>query len=153
MNQSGISVIMLNHATILTDAPNSAVIAWSSAASYIDVNENQSWSNDEPKGPFPVAVNLRAGKGTVAIISDPSIIISSMVGKDENYQFIRYLTSNDSEILIDRSHLSKTPLDVSKIKLLDARAVLSNPYALVGITALIFVVVSRYTLWKGETIG
>ena len=56
------------------------------------------------------------------------------------------------EILVDRSHLTKTPLDVSKTRLSKAREVMSSPPVLLGITAMIFVVVSRYTLKKGETI-
>ena len=83
----------------------------------------------------------------------PSIIINTMVGRDDNYAFMTYLTHRKGEpkkILIDRSHLTKTPLDVSKTRLARAREVVSSPHALLGITAMIFVFVSRYTLKKGE---
>ncbi|MFC1966913.1 DUF4350 domain-containing protein [Chloroflexota bacterium] len=153
---SGISTIMLNHATTLINLEETQVIAWSSKASFVDMDENETWSQNEPKGPFPVAAKFRFGKGTLAIVSDSSIIISSMVGRDDNYRFIEYLTrynGEQKEMLVDRSHLSKTPLDVSKTRLTSARERLSNPYALVGITAVIFMMVSRYTLKKGETIG
>jgi len=66
------------------------------------------------------------------------------------------LTSRNGEqmgILVDRSHLTKAPLDVSKTGLINTREVLSSPYALLGVTAMIFVTVSRYTLKKEETIG
>ena len=151
-----INSIVLNHATILTNTEETHVIAWSSTASFLDSDENESWNQGEVKGPFPVAAKLRSRKGTVIAISDPSIIISGMVNRGDNYRFIKYLTQHDverEEILIDRSHLSKAPLDVSKIRLIDTREVLSNPYALIGITAVIFVVVSRYTLPKGVTVG
>ncbi len=156
VKESGIDVIMLNHATTLTGAIESEAIAWSSSASFLDINENGSWDNDEPKGPFVVAVEFRLGKGTLALVSDPSTIINAMVGKDDNHDFIRYLTHRKGEqksILVDHSHLTKTPLDASKTRLTDTREVLSSPYALLGMIAMIFVVVSRYTLKKGETIG
>ena len=155
---SGIDAIMLNHATTLTNVPESAAIAWSSDYSFLDIDENGSLGQDETKGPFTVAAELRLGKGTLALASDPSIMINSMVGRDDNRQFISYLISRQGEqkkILIDRSHLipGKAPLDISRIKLSDTTKILSSPYALVGILAMIFVVVSRHTLKKGGTIG
>ena len=128
----------------------------SSKASFLDTDEDEYLGQDEVKGPLPVAAKYKSNKGTVYVVSDPSIIISSMVDRDDNYRFIEYLTTRNGEqddILIDRSHLSKTPLDISKSRLLAAREVLSNPYALIGITAIIFAVVTRYTLRKGETSG
>ncbi len=151
--ESGINVIVLNHATTLTGVVASETIAWSSGTSFLDINENESWDQDEPKGPFPVAAQLHLGKGMVAIASDPSIMINSMVDRDDNYAFIQYLISHNGEemdVLIDNSHLTEAPLDTSKKGLRSGREMLSSPYALVGIIALIFVGVSRYTLWKGE---
>lgn len=156
VKESGVEVIVLNHATSLTDVAESSVIAWSSGSSFLDINQSGAWDPGEPKGPLAVAAEFRLGKGTVALVSDPSIMLNSMVGRDDNYSFIRYLTGHEGEqkgMLIDSSHLTKAPLDVSKTRLIDSREVLSSPYALVGITALIVVVVSRYTLKKGETIG
>ena len=139
VKESGIDIITLNHATTI-----------------LDLNENESWDEDEPKGPFPVAVEFDFGKGTVALASDPSIIINTMVGRDDNYNFARYLAHHkgeQEEILFDHSHLTETPLDASKTRLMIAREAASSPYALVGIMAIIFAVVSGYTLKKGEIIG
>lgn len=156
VKESGVNVILLNHATILTNVAPSETIVWSSAASFLDRNENDSWDEDEPKGPFVVATEFRLGQGRLALVADPSIMINSMVGRDDNYSFIRYLTRREGkqeQFLVDYSHLTRAPLDVSKTRLIDTRKILSSPYALVGITALVFMVVSRYTLKKGETIG
>ena len=155
VRKNGIDVIVLNHATTLTNVEEAEVIAWSSTTSFLDINENESWDEDEPKGPFPVAAKLRLGKGMLILASDPSIMINSMVGRDDNYSFMRYLTSHKGEqkrILIDNSHLTQTPLDVSKTRLNKVREILSSPYPVLGFVALVFVVVSRYTLRKGETI-
>ncbi len=156
IRESGIRGVMLNHATALANVEESQVIAWSSSASYLDTNGNESWNEDEPNGPLPIAARFSSGKGTVAVVSDPSIMINSMVSRDDNYAFMEYLTSHNGkqkDILIDRSHLTMAPLDVSKTRLASGREILSSPYALVGILALIFVVVSRYTLKKGELVG
>jgi len=156
VKENGIDVIMFNHATTLTNVIELEAIAWSSSTSFLDINENQSWDEGEPKGPFVVAAEFRLGKGTVALVSDPSITINNMVGRDDNYAFIRYLARHGDEgkgMLFDSLHLTKSPLDVSKSRLIDIQEVLSSPYALLGIIAMIFIVVSRYTLKKGEVIG
>ncbi|MBI4180908.1 MAG: hypothetical protein HY528_03155 [Chloroflexi bacterium] len=155
LKESGIATIVLNHATSLTNVEPAKVIAWSSTASFLDTNENGSWDGGELKGPFVVAAELRLGQGTLALVADPSIMINSMVGRDDNYGFIRYLTrrgDEQEEVLVDNSHLTKMPLDVSKTRVTGGREMLSSPYALLGITALIFVVVSRYTIKKGGNI-
>ncbi len=90
VKESGIDVIMLNHATTLTNVIESEAIAWSSSASFLDINEDGSWEQGEPKGPLAVATEFRLGQGTLALVSDPSIMINTMVDRDGNYSFIRY---------------------------------------------------------------
>lgn len=156
LNNTGVKAVMLDHATAILDATNMDVLAWSSSTSFLDLNDNGSWEEGEPKGPFPVAAEFRFGKGTVDVVSDPSIMINSVYGRDDNYQFMKYLLSRQGGIektLIDNSHLTTAPLDVSKTRLTEARQVLSTPYAVIGVLALIFVAVSGYTLRKGETFG
>jgi len=155
VNESGIEVILLNHATALTNIPESAQIAWSSSSSFLDINENQILDPDEPEGPFIIAAEFRLSNGTLALVSDPSILLNTMIDRDDNYSFIEYLTryQENKEILISTTCIPKVPLDTSKMILIDSRRVLSNPYALVGITAFVFVIVSRYTLKKEDIIG
>ena len=156
IEESGVKVLVLNHATSLTNVAESDVIAWSSSSSFLDLDEDESWWQLEPKGPFPVAARFKLGKGTVTLVSDPSIVINSMLRKDDNYSFVKHLAGSGSgpeQILIDRSHLQKDPRDESKIGLTNLRTVFSTPYPLLGLTAIVFIVVSRYTLKKGETIG
>ncbi|MBN2187007.1 MAG: hypothetical protein JW732_06115 [Dehalococcoidia bacterium] len=155
LEESGIKVLVLNHATSLTNVAESDVIAWSSSSSFLDLDEDESLRN-EPQGPFPVAAKLKLGKGTVALVSDPSIMINSMVRKDDNYSFVQYLTGSTpqaEQLLIDRSHLQKDQRDESQTGLTNLRSVFSMPYPLLGLTAVVFIVVFRYTLKKGETIG
>ncbi|MFC1904337.1 DUF4350 domain-containing protein [Chloroflexota bacterium] len=156
VKENDINMIMLNHATTITNFTESEAIAWSSSASFLDINEDEEWNEGEPEGPFAVAGEFRFGKGTLVLVSDPSIVINAMVGMDDNYDFVGYLTRHKGEqerVLVDISHLNKAPLDVSKTRLTNTRQVLSSPYALLGITAAIFVVVSRYTLKKERSNG
>jgi hypothetical protein len=154
MEGSGVELVMLNHATGLVDTDDVTIIAWSSSASFIDANGNGVEDEGEVPGPWPVAAETRLGRGRLVMVSDPSTIINTMVGRDDNYAFINHLIESGGEpvaILVDRAHLHRTPLDVSQARLDDTRAVLSSPYALVGITAMVFAVTAGYTLKKGET--
>ncbi len=156
VKESGVNVIMLNHATSLSDTDEQKIIAWSSSAGFLDINENGSWDEGELKGPFPVSAEMKVGRGKVILISDPSVIINTMVGRDDNYKFVEYLLKYGAErlsILVDSSHLDKTPLDVSKRRLIDTRDLFSNPYFLVGVTAMVFAIISAYALKKGEKVG
>jgi hypothetical protein len=156
VKENGINVVVLNHATTLTDVEQTEVLAWSSETSFLDINDNGSWDESEPEGPFPIAARASFGRGKVTVVSDPGIMINSMLGRDDNYSFIRYLTASQGEqnsILVDSSHFEKTTLDASKTWAANAREILSTPYPMLGVVALIFIVVSRYTLKIGEASG
>ena len=152
VKNSGVNVIVFDHGTALTDVASSNVIAWSSAASFLDTEGKGNWSQGEPKGPLPVAASFRLGQGTVDIVSDPSIIISSMMGRDDNYRFVAYLVGG-RQVLFDSSSLPKAPLDQSKTALLSFRQLLADPYILVIITAATTVIVSAHTLRRRETVA
>jgi hypothetical protein len=153
LKETGIEAVAFNHGTILTNVDNSAPIAWSSDKSFLDANSDGAFNNGEPTGPFIVGARVNLGKGRVDIISDPSLIINSMTDKNDNDKFVNYLIHDYGQpdnIVLDRSHLSKSPLDTSKMRLNTARAILSNPYVLVGIVAVVFVIITRYTYKRGE---
>ncbi len=149
IEKEGIKVVVFNHATVLTDVAESDVIAWSSAASFLDFDKNDDWSPAEEKGPFPVAAKYQLGRGTVILVSDPSIIINSMVRKDDNHSFVNYLIGQETgqgDLLIDRQHLGKDPREASRLGLANVRAALSQPYSLLGLVAIILIAIFRYTL-------
>jgi len=151
--ESNINVVVLNHATALSNTVAEDTIAWSSGTSFLDTNGNGTLDKDELNGPLPLAAQFRLGEGTVVVVSDPSIMINSMVERDDNYAFIQYLISLNGEpenILIDYSHLTQAPLDISKMRIRSGREMLSSPYAMVGVIFLVFIVVSRITLGKGD---
>jgi hypothetical protein len=89
-------------------------------------------------------------------VADPSLIINTMMGQNDNYLFMQYLIQRQGapdSVLLDRSHLSQTPLDTNKIALEIIRKGMSHPYALLLMVVLVFVFVVLYVLKKEELIG
>lgn len=155
-SDSGMKLLVLNHATVLSGVESYQVLAWSSDLSFLDMDIDGTWNAEEPKGPFAVAAEIRYGKGYLELVSDPSVLINTMVNRSDNYRFMSYLINRNGKpdaVLLDRSHLSKTPLDVAKIKLNEILMILSNPYATIGIVAVVFALVIGYSYKRGVTVG
>ncbi len=156
VKEKGIAAIVLNHATFIDNVDSSQSLAWSSETSYADLNLNGSQDPGERSGPYVVAAEIPLSAGVIDLVSDPSLIINTMAGQNDTEKFISFLTQRGSEpasVLLDRSHISKSPLDVSKITFEAVFRVLSNSYALLGLLAVIFTLVICYTLRKGELFG
>ena len=156
ITSSGIKVIAFNHGTALSGVSQSQALAWSSNMSFLDTNQNGNLDPGETQGPFVVAASISLGEGTVDLVSDSSMIMNAAAGSNDNNAFINYLmTSNGTpaKVLFDRSQVTKSPLDASKIQLDNVRGVLSNPYTLVGIVALVFVIITWYIYRRGQLIG
>jgi hypothetical protein len=148
--------VVLNHATGLLNIENSSVIATSSTDSYLDLNGDGSLDEGDVRGPIPVAAKITLGNGTLILVSDPSILVNSMLVKDDNLSFIQNITGsaiNSGKIMVDTSHLVQDPLEITKIKLFGVKRVLSQPYMLLGIVSLVFIFASIYILKMGGSIG
>jgi hypothetical protein len=151
-----IEVVVLNHATAIKNIDHSQTLAWSSTASYLDTNENEDWDQGEPKGPFAVAVRMEYGEGTLVLASDPSLVINTMLNRDDNLDFVGYLMAperSSEEVLFDISHLSRTPLDVAKPRVNRARQMLAEPYPLVAVLFGIFVGTTVWMARNGGKVG
>jgi hypothetical protein len=156
IQNAGIQAIALNHATALDTTTGWTVLAWSSQNSFLDINSNGTQDKAEPSGPFPVAAGRNYDAGYLVVIADPSLIINTMVTQNDNRAFINYIIHSHYDnpgVMMDVSHLSTSPLDQSKVTLADVRQWLNNPYILVILTAIIFVIFTVYMLKKGELIG
>ncbi len=156
LEQAGLSLIILNHATALQLEDETEALAWSSPASYLDTNGNGVQDKDESSGPFPVAARFQAGQGKITMVSDPSLIINTMIEKEDNMVFINSLISSQGQpvrVLLDSSHLEKSTLDNSRDKLSALRRSFSSPFIMLGLIAVVFVIVIVYTLKKGEILG
>ncbi len=153
LEESGIEAVTFNHATSLNNVEHSHILATSSSSSFLDINNNGVHDEGEPAGPLVAAARYDLAPGMVVLVSDPSITINTMVGENDNYKFIEYIISLNGEpdgIILDRSHITRTPLDVSKIGLERFREIITNEYVLLGVIALIFILIPAYTFKKGE---
>jgi len=141
--------VVLNHATALLDVDPAAVLARSSDAAFLDADGSGTLSAGETAGPLPVAARLPQGKGTLVLVSDPSLVINSMINRTGNRAFVDALLSSGgakTEVLFDTSHLAKTPLDVSKSGLNAFRDSLATPYPSLAVLFIIFIAVYMFVL-------
>ena len=153
---SGVKLIAFNHGSALSGVTQSQALAWSSSMSFLDTNKNGNLDPGEPQGPFVVAASISLGEGTIDVVSDSSLIMNTEPGTNDNNAFVSYLINSNgtpAKVLFDRAQVTKSPLDASKIQLDRVRGVLSNPYTLVGITALVFVIITWYIYRRGLLIG
>jgi len=155
LQSKGIRTITLNHATSLAGIEDRQVTASSSAYSYLDSDNDGIKNGQDPGGPFAVAAELSFGEGNVILLSDPSLLINSMGEMEGNREFIAYLFSGKSSgtILIDAAHLEPSTLDASKSILTRIKETVGNPYLLPVLIGVIFALIIRYTLVKGDTGG
>jgi hypothetical protein len=153
---ANVSSIVFNHATSLNDTSGATVAAYSSSFSFLDVNGDGSWDNNEPTGPFPVIAYANVGQGVVVAVADPSLLINGMIGLDDNLQFVNNvagLQSASPEIFVDQSHLPKTPLDDAKADIAVVYGVVSSPVGTLSLIAVILVL-SLNSIWrKGGRFG
>ncbi len=151
----GVKEVVLNHPTTLSDAGDANVVTRSSSSSYLDLNGNETYDDGEPKGPFAVAAVYEIGSGRVAVVADPSVLTNWMVSHYDNQVFIDSLVDGlgPHEIVIDRSHLTQSPLDVSKTKLAGVRQWLASPYVLLGITGAVLALAGMSMVRKGGTVS
>ena len=145
-----VKTIVLNHATSLNNIPETQAMAWSSDFSYLDMDFSSTWSEDEPKGPFPIAAVVPLESGLVVLIADPSIMINSMVGMEDNSRFIEeIITFQDQqpEVMLDQSHLPEGSLEEAKGWLATARGRLASTLGLSVLMIAVLVVALR-PLWR-----
>ena len=134
---SEIGNLVFNHATSLENVPQDNIIAWSSYFSFLDENQNSEYDEGEPEGPFPVIANFQIGKGELVLISDPSILINSMLEMGDNRRFLENIAQG--QIFLDQSHLPEVPLDEAKRKLKIARNVLATVWGTLALILLVLV--------------
>jgi len=156
LDKRGINLVTMNRGTTLTGVSEANALAWSSPISFLDVNADGVQDRDEPAGSMVLAARYILGQGALVLVSDPSVAINTMLARGDNLILMEYLLFQHSaggEVLLDRSHLVESTLDISKTMLLNLREGLSRPQALVGVVALVMVVISLNAVGKGNRIG
>lgn len=134
---NNIEGLVFNHATCLIDVEATDVLAQSSSFSFLDLNGNQVWEEDEPTGPLPVISQHNLGSGQIILISDPSIFINSMETLASNYNFMQNIAAlTPSNLLIDQSHLPPSNLYQTKNLLARIHGFFITPLGTLGLVIL-----------------
>jgi hypothetical protein len=134
--------LIFNHATCLTDVEEDDILASSSSFSFLDLNGNQVWDEDELAGPLPVISRHSLGSGQLILISDPSVFINSMDEVGSNRVLVQNIAAiTTAELLIDQSHLPPSSLAQTKDLLAYVRGFLSTPAVTAGLVAVVLAVV------------
>lgn len=126
----GVESLVFNHATVIADIGRLTEVASSSLVSYLDSNQNGRRDADDPAGPFAVAAAGPVGEGYLVLVSDPSILLNSMLDLGHNRRFVRNLlriAGADARIYLDEAHLPRAALDVAKNLLAQIRQMVALP--------------------------
>lgn len=153
---TNVSSIVFNHASSLNDTSGATVAAYSSRFSFLDTNGDGSWDNNEPTGPFPVIAYAKVDQGYVVAVADPSLLINSMIGLDNNLQLVNNvagLQNANPTIFVDQSHLPKASLDDAKAAIAVVYGLISSPVGTLSLIAVLLAL-SLNSIWrKGGRLG
>jgi len=118
---AGVDQLTLNHATSLDAANNTTVLVGSSEFAYLDRNRNGELDESEALASRPVVVREPIERGTVYVVSDPSLFINAMLERSGNAQFVRNLFADRETVVLDYSHVTGAPpLAVALLTLQDS---------------------------------
>jgi hypothetical protein len=126
----GVGSLVLNHATVIAEAGGMTVAATSSPVSYVDANGNGRRDAGEPGGPHAVAAVGPVGAGSLVLVSDPSILLNSMLDLGDNRRFVQNLfrlAGADARVYLDEAHLDRAPLDEARLALAGVRSIAAHP--------------------------
>ena len=91
LTTDSIKSVSFNRGTSLINVGDgSEVLASSSDLSFMDLNDNGVWDTNEPQGPFVVSAKYKVNSGYIVLVTDPSILINSMLHLDDNIGFMKY---------------------------------------------------------------
>ncbi len=130
-----IDSLVLNHATSLAKVEDGEVLGWSSSFSFLDLNGDRRWQEDEPTGPLAVVSRHALGKGEILLIADPSLFINSMA-LEGNEQLRQNIAATSAKLFFDQSHLPPSNLHQTKSLLAYLRGSLTTPLGTLGIVIL-----------------
>lgn len=142
-----ISMLILNYASTISPSERSRPIVNSSRTSWLSNDDNKIWDDGEPQGPFPLMTIEPYGRGTIIVLSDPSLLINNMnkVERGDNAVFIqnlvKFMTEGRSTTVIDESHRDLTnPVQYSNIII--SRLETGPKVAMLTVISAIFIILN-----------
>ncbi|MGA1866503.1 MAG: DUF4350 domain-containing protein [Thermoplasmatota archaeon] len=109
---SNLTMLLMNMPSTVAPSIRARSIINSSRTSWLSMDGNERWDGDEPSGPFPILTVERYGRGTLAVLSEPSLLINQMQEEMDNGVFaqnlIRFISDGRDSVMIDESHRDLT---------------------------------------------
>ncbi len=104
-----VSSLLLNYpSSVVLNGTSARALAYSSIASWQDVDGNKERDLGEPTGPFAMIAREQLGNGTVLILSDPSVLINGMAKYLNNSvlddNIISQICTGRASVYFDESH-------------------------------------------------
>ena len=136
--------ILFNNPTALISSIGT--LASSTNLSWVDENNDNLQNIDEISQPYPVVVKKYSGDGSIVFISDPSMFINDMWGREKNSDFtmalVQHMIETGGEVIFDESrHIRENPVDNSRQSVYEALVILTTDDQLRWLTAIITVLV------------
>ncbi len=144
LRENGVTQLAMDRATGLHVSGSYEVLARSSETSYLDRDASESLDEGEPEGPFAVVAIANVGRGRVIAVSDPSILINSMVNRGDNWLFLEQVipaAGGNPGIYVDMSHLPQLPIDRAKSAWQIAKQRMGAPYAQILLVGAVLAVI------------
>ena len=150
----GINRLLMNYPSTVIPSVRCISLINSSEASWLDINGNDDIDPDESLGPFNIMTIERYGRGSLIVLSEPSLLINQMRNKFNNSvlvdNLIEFMTEDRSTLVIDEYHRdSANPVQITTnfVKRMDFASKIG---ILVGITALFILISTPYPrrAWK-----
>ncbi|OGS55300.1 MAG: hypothetical protein A3K60_03550 [Euryarchaeota archaeon RBG_19FT_COMBO_56_21] len=137
-----ISALLLNYpSSIDIDAATTKPIAYTSVASWLDLNNDMLQEFGEPRGPFVLMARESLGAGSIVLLSDPSLLINGMQEYLNNSalsdNIVSEICTGRTSVFFDESH--RNYFDPISITMEFTNSV--SPNAKAGVVLLTFVLV------------
>jgi len=144
---AGASGLGFNYGTTLTlSDPGAQVVGSSSDFSYLYPSQPGGSIPNAPHGPFPVLARVPMGHGNVVLVSDASVFINSIIGRNANSALLKDLSTGT--VLLDTSHLTVGPASSVRSLELAAYSFFSVPEVKYSVALLGLVTVVAYRFGK-----
>lgn len=128
----GVEEVTLNYASAV-EPGNATVLVRTSEFAYFAETETPNLSASDELESRPVMTTEDIGSGQVVVISDPSILINTMIDRSDNTPLVEGLYANESSVLFDNSHRADIPPLLTLVTEFRAEPVAQIAVGLLGI--------------------
>ncbi|HEV2139150.1 MAG TPA: DUF4350 domain-containing protein [Nitrososphaerales archaeon] len=147
VEMANITSLAFNYASTLSVTDSGAqALGYSSDFSYIYPTQPRESLSNATHGPFPVLAKAAFGQGSVVLVSDASVFINSMIGRNGNRALLKDLSVGT--VLFDTSHLTVGPTSTVRNFEFAAYSLFSAPEVRYSAALLGLAIIAAYRVGK-----